>query len=464
MKKSVFTLCLAMALSACGSTEQPTINTVAEQNTETSPKNIIMIVADGMGPAYTTAYRYYRDNPETDTVEATIFDRYLVGMSSTYPDKVSGVVTDSAASATALASGVKTYNGAIGLDVNKQPVETVLEWAKKQGKKTGVVVTSQVNHATPASYLSHNESRQNYNAIADSYLDDGIKADVILGGGWQYFIRDDRNLVAEFKQQGFHYVDNYDALTELPNKPLLGLFADKGLPWALDDTNPNRLSVLTQSATQLLENPQGYFMLVEASQIDWGGHVNDVAAAMTEMDDLAATLEYLSSYVEQNPDTLVVLTADHSTGGFTIGANGKYAWQPEVLHKLTMSPQTIAKQLLEIDITLKEANKLLSFELTKKELMSLQQAKYEANEALQRYFSLSLAEQKLKKEPKATKYMHKAVTQLIDVRTNTGWTSSGHTGIDVPVFAFGPKSELFNGKLDNTDIAKTIFRLLGKNH
>ena len=133
-----------------------------------------MVVGDGMGPAYTTAYRYFSDNPETDLIEETVFDRHLVGMASTYPARVSGYVTDSAAAATALATGVKSYNGAIGLDVNKKSVESVLEWAKKQGKKTGVVVTSQVNHATPASYLAHNESRRNYNAIADSYIHKAI--------------------------------------------------------------------------------------------------------------------------------------------------------------------------------------------------------------------------------------------------------------------------------------------------
>jgi alkaline phosphatase len=99
------------------------------------PKNIIMVIGDGMGPAYTSAYRYFSDDPSTVLVEETVFDRHLIGLSSTYPDSVSGVVTDSAAGATALASGTKTYNGAIGLDVNKNRVESVLEFAKKQGKK-----------------------------------------------------------------------------------------------------------------------------------------------------------------------------------------------------------------------------------------------------------------------------------------------------------------------------------------
>ena len=110
---------------------------------------------------------------------------------------------------------------------------------------------------TPASYLTHNESRRNYNAIADSYIDDGIKADIILGGGWQYFIRDDRNLVNEFKSAGFHYIDNFQNLSTLPQQtPVLGLFADVALPWALDDNNENRLSTMTKAATEPLDSFQ----------------------------------------------------------------------------------------------------------------------------------------------------------------------------------------------------------------
>lgn len=429
-----------------------------------SPKNIIMIVGDGMGPAYTSAYRYFNDDPNTPNIEETVFDRHLVGMSSTYPASVSGYVTDSAAAATALATGIKSYNGAIGVNVNKKPVQTVLEWAKAHGKKTGIVVTSQINHATPASYLSHNESRQNYNQIADSYIDNGIKADLLLGGGWEYFIRQDRNLVEEFKQAGFHYIDTPNALTNLPkDKQVLGLFADQGLSWALDDNNKHRLSTMAKAATKHLENPNGFFMLIEASQIDWGGHSNDIAAAMTEMDDLAKTLEYLELYIEEHPDTLVVLTADHSTGGFTIGAKGQYKWQPDVLRTMVMSPRSISEKLVTTNITSQLTTKLFNFELTNEEIASLNNEKSAAQQAMITFTALSIEQQRSKKAPSIDNSLYKAVKIIIDNRTITGWTTGGHTGVDVPVFAMGKNSELFNGYQDNTDIAKKLFRLLGKN-
>lgn len=408
------------------------------------PRNVIMVVGDGMGPAYTTAYRYFADDKNTLDVEQTVFDRMLVGMASTYPARISGYVTDSAAGATALATGVKSYNGAIAVNVDKKPVSTVLEWAKEQGMKTGVAVTSQINHATPAGYSAHNESRKNYDQIADSYFDEKINdhfvLDVMLGGGWDYFIRDDRNLVAEFKKAGYQYVDNIaDLKTANSKQPLLGLFAEQGLDWALDMPPKQRLKTLTQAAVEHLENDQGFFLLVEASQIDWAGHSNDVGAAMSEMQDLAQTMTWLEQYVDAHPDTLLVLTADHSTGGFTIGANKIYRWEPQWLDNLQASPYAIAKQLMSAEKKSALAAELLGFSLNEEE-----KSKIEAIDTQDEEIA------------------YQTVKTLLDVRTNTGWTTGGHTGVDVPVFAKGPGSEMFRGMLNNTQVADNIFSLLGR--
>ena len=465
-KRSLVAACITFTLGACSVSPKSVLfaaDISPALNKEQSPKNIIMLVGDGMGPAYTTAYRYFTDDPETTEVEQTVFDRLLVGMSSTHPAQGSGYITDSAAAATALATGVKSYNGAISVDTNKQPVETVLERAKKQGKKTGVVVTSQVNHATPASYLTHNESRKNYDAIANSYIDEGIKADVIFGGGWQYFIRDDRNLVNEFTSAGFHYINNPEALKTLPpQKPILGLFADVALPWALDDVHKNRLSAMTKAATKQLENDRGYFLLIEASQIDWAGHSNDIASAMAEMDDLAKTMEYLEQYVEDHPDTLVVLTADHSTGGFSIAANGKYEWDPKVLRTMKHSPQKIAQNFVSTELTIQAISKQLNFVVTKQEVAILKRVKDQTLEKLKEFNMLNNASKQQQAKPNVEEAIYIAVKKLLDIRTNSGWTTSGHTAVDVPVFAMGAGSKQFQGKLDNTDIAKKIFSLLGK--
>ncbi len=423
-----------------------TLTLAADANTlsvNSKAKNIIMVVGDGMGPAYTTAYRYFKDDKSTPLVELTIFDQLLVGMASTYPILSQGYVTDSAAAATALATGHKTYNGAISVDTDKKALLTLMEQAKKLGKKTGLAVTSQINHATPAAYFSHNESRQNYNAIADSYFDNKIngqfKADVMLGGGTKYFIRDDRNLVEEFKAAGYQYTDNFSDLAKLnKSQAVLGLFAKKGLPWALDSKNANRLLTLSKTAIKHLENDQGYVLLIEASQIDWAGHDNNIAAAMGEMQDLATTLTWLKSYVESRDDTLLVVTADHSTGGLTIAANGVYRWQPEVIQNMSGTPSQISSQLAKNStFSQAEINQLFGFELTKEE-----------------HETLATIHDK--------KSFHQQIKNIIDYRTNTGWTTGGHTGVDVQVFATGVGAQAFSGHQTNTDIATKIFAILAQ--
>ncbi len=409
------------------------------------PKNIIYVISDGMGPVYTTGYRYFADDKSTPKVDKTVFDRLHVGSASTYPAAISGVVTDSAAAATALSTGVKSYNGAIGVDVDKKNIPTILEMAKQKGMKTGVAVTSQVNHATPAAFITHNESRKNYNEIAESYFDQRIDgqftADVILGGGTQYFQREDRDLVGEFIGAGYEYVNNIDDLPSVqPDKPLLGLFAPVGLPWALDYPQKKRLLHLAQAAVKSLENDKGFFLLVEASQVDWAGHANDVAAAMGEMADLAETLEWLEAYVDNNPDTLLVVTADHSTGGISLARDRAYIWKPEFIHKLEHSPAIIAQKLVLKPAGVqreKLAKQLLPLEFEDEELAALK-----------------------KLTPVDQQSAYNWVKSVIDRETHTGWTTGGHTAVDVPVLAKGLGADAFIGHQDNTEIAKKLIRVL----
>ncbi|MCK8044908.1 alkaline phosphatase [Shewanella sp. 1CM18E] len=397
------------------------------------PKNMIIMVGDGMGPAYTSAYRYYQNNPDTEEIEQTVFDRLLVGMASTYPARQSGFVTDSAASATALATGVKSYNGAISVDVNKRPLTTIMQMAKERGMATGVAVTSQVNHATPAAYLAHNESRRNYDEIAKSYLDSD--ADVILGGGQKYF---SEALLEQFKAKGYQHIDDFSQLSSITQGKVLGLFAEVQLPWVIDKQESTQLSLLTQKALDLLsQNDKGFVLLVEGSLIDWAGHNNDIATAMGEMHGFANAIEVVEQFVRANPDTLMVVTADHNTGGLSIGANGEYAWDTQLLQGIKASPASIAEQAIAIDSWQTLINDKLGFEVTDTELQRLSNARMQGKQALET-----------------------SLKQLIDTRSFTGWTTTGHTGGDVQVFAAGPAADLFKGNQDNTDIAEKMMSLL----
>lgn len=432
--KSIFSLFVALIFSVPASAiENPTPDTNVPSAGPARPKNIIIMIGDGMGPAYTSAFRYFKDNPETQEIEQTVFDRLLVGMASTYPDRSSGYVTDSAAAATALATGRKSYNGAISVDVNKRPIATLMEKAKALGLATGIAVSSQVNHATPAAFLTHNESRKNYLEIAQSYLD--TDTDVILGGGKDYFSED---LLAQFVAKGYEYVADITTLDQVSSPKVIGLFAPVQLPWAVNDKEGRQLSTLTQNALKLLsQHEQGFVLLVEGSLIDWAGHNNDIVSAMGEMQEFSASIEVVEQFARQQKDTLVVITADHNTGGLSIGANGEYAWHPEVIQGVQASPDVIAKQALETEAWLSLFTKLVGFEPVDGEWAELLKAKEKGQEA----FTL-------------------AISRLIDKRSGTGWTTFGHTALDVPVFATGPGAKLFFGFQDNIDIANKIFSLL----
>ncbi|WP_299491160.1 alkaline phosphatase [uncultured Shewanella sp.] len=437
-KKYTGKLCLSVILSVYSLfssnllAAEPSLQ-LEENPAPSRPNNIIIMIGDGMGPAYTTAYRYYQDNPDTEEIEHTVFDRLLVGMSSTHPTSSEGIVTDSAAAATALASGRKTYNGAVGVDKDKQVLISIMQLAKQQGMSTGIAVTSQVNHATPAAFLSQNESRRNYDEIARSYLNSDV--DVILGGGQKYF---PPALIEQFKHKGYQYISQFSQLNTLTQPKVLGLFAEVELPWAINNKKAHFLTQETQTALRLLsKNPKGFILLVEGSLIDWAGHNNDIVNAMGEMAEFANAIEAAEQFAREHNDTLLVITADHSTGGLSIGANNVYAWNAQLIKGIKTSPETIAQTVMDNNDWQQNTSKQLGFELTDTEITQLKTAKeHDIRQLLE------------------------VINTIISYRSHTGWTSHGHTGVDIQVFATGPGSALFQGHQDNTDIANKMISLL----
>ena len=188
-----------------------------------------------------------------------------------------------------MSAGIKTYNAAIAVDNDKAEVKTVLEQAK--GKSTGLVATSEITHATPAAFGAHDISRKNMDAIANDYFDEKIKGkhkvDVMLGGGVKNFVRKDRNLTEEFKKSGYSYVTDRDQLLNDKNDQILGLFAPGGLDKMIDrnEKTPSLEEMTNAAIERLNKNKNGFFLMVEGSQIDWAGHDNDIVGAMSEMED-----------------------------------------------------------------------------------------------------------------------------------------------------------------------------------
>jgi alkaline phosphatase len=416
-------------------------------NNNADIKNVIVLIGDGMGVSYTSAYRYLKNDPSTKIAEKTAFDQYLVGQQMTYPEDPAQNVTDSASAATAMSAGIKTYNNAIAVDNDGSEVKTVLEAAKEQGKATGLVATSEITHATPASFGSHDHSRKNMNSIADDYYDEMVngehKVDVMLGGGVSNFVRNDRNLTEEFKNDGFSYVTNKEELLKDTNKQVLGLFATGGLPKMIDrPAETPSLEEMTNAAIfRLSQDKDGFFLMIEGSQVDWAGHDNDIVGAMSEMEDFEKAYKAAIEFAKKDKHTLVVATADHSTGGYSIGADGIYNWFGEPIKAAKRTPDFMAEEIAKgagVEETLKKYIDQNVLALTSEEIQSV-----EAAAATKKVLDID-----------------NAIENIFNKRSHTGWTTGGHTGEDVPVYAFGPSSEKFAGQIDNTDIAKNVFDVL----
>nr|WP_307254249.1 alkaline phosphatase [Croceifilum oryzae] len=406
-------------------------------------RNVIVLIGDGMGPSYMTAYRYFKDDPKTKVKESTAFDPYLVGMQTTYPEDEHENITDSASAATAMSAGVKTYNNAIAVDNDQSEVKTVLEEAKEKGKSTGLVATSEITHATPAAFGAHDISRKNMDAIADDYYNELIqgkhKVDVLLGGGLNNFVRKDQNLVEKFKKDGYSYVTNREDLTRNQSKQVLGLFAPGGLDKKIDrNTNTPSLQEMTKSAIDRLnQNEKGFFLMVEGSQIDWAGHDNDIVGAMSEMQDFEKAFQAAIDFAKTDKHTLVVTTADHSTGGLSVGANGEYNFHPESLRAAKKTPDYMAAQIASGKSVEETLSTYIDLDLTSSEIQSVKKAS---------------------KNKKADD-IDQAIEKIFNTRSYTGWTTDGHTGEEVPVYAFGPGKERFAGLNDNTKLADEIFAI-----
>ncbi|MBD2809858.1 alkaline phosphatase [Xenorhabdus sp. Vera] len=404
-------------------------------------KNIIYMIGDGMGVSYLSAFRYYNDDPNTVEVEDTVFDDIWVGMVSTYPRKLYHI-TDSAAGGTALATGEKTLNGFVGMNSDQQPLESILSLASNKGFKTGMIVTSSVTGATPASFLTSNISRKNKHQIAKNYITDismeKNKFDLLLGGGKKYFYQNGNELIDNAIQKKIYYVDKFEKLKNSTKLPVLGLFADEGLPFYIDHRTPD-LPMMTEYALEKLKNPSGFVLVIESSQIDWCGHANDIVCAMNEMKEFSDTVKLVKKFVDNNKDTLLVITADHSTGGLSIGAKRRNIWNPSLIKKMKTSVSNLTELLINNNNIEKIWNEKVGFPLDENIKKEIGEKKINGRYILEEY-----------------------LIELINSLTNTGWTTKNHTGEDVPLLAYGSGSLHFSKCLDNTQIALRFKKIISE--
>jgi alkaline phosphatase len=276
------------------------------------------MVGDGMGLSQVTAGRTYKGSLELEKFK-------VVGLVLThaYGDEY---ITDSAASASAMATGVLTYNGAIAVDPDGERLETSMERAQKLGKKTGVVVTCSITHATPACFVAHVPSREMESEIAAQIARSGT--DLYLGGGREWFLpigdggrrHDGENLVEDMQTRGFSYVSTpseFEALDLKGAKKVLGLFAENHPPEA-QKRDPSLVEMTAAALEFLSASQNGFYLIVEGSQIDWAGHDHDSDQILVEVADFDDAVGEVLRFAERNPETLVIVTADHETGGYSL--------------------------------------------------------------------------------------------------------------------------------------------------
>ncbi len=318
MKLSAFFLILLLLPLACKApaTTPPAAGAAATNRSVTArPKNVILLIGDGMGLTQITAAMIRNNN----RLEIEQFP--VVGLHKSY--SADDLITDSASGATAFSTGKKTYNAAIAVDTDTMPLTTILEEAEARGLATGLVATSTIVHATPASFIAHNKSRNNYEEIAADFLK--TEVDLFIGGGKRYFDRrsDGRDLVKELKQRNYVVLDylGKDVGDVRPDtrRNFAYLTADGDpLPAAQGRDYLPAASELAMTFPQERGGENGFFLMIEGSQIDWGGHANNTEYIITEMLDFDRAIGRVLEFARRDGETLVVLTADHETGGFSI--------------------------------------------------------------------------------------------------------------------------------------------------
>ncbi len=312
MRAGALVVLLAGGLAGCASSGAEFEGTPMAKS-EPAPPRVILFIGDGVGASYWTAARFASDSLAVDA-----FD--VMGLVDTR--SASHKVTDSAAGATVYATGVRTYNGAVGVGPDSLPRRTVLEVAEERGMATGLVATSTITHATPASFGAHVVSRAMQPEIARQLARQEIE--VLLGGGRRFFdgsAEGASNLLPEL-QRRYAYVETAEQLSALALdtvEALLGLFAADGMDRAIDGRTPT-LADMTRAALAVLHrDPDGFFLMVEGSQPDWRGHANEPLEAVTaEMLDYDRAIGVALEYQERNPETLIVVVADHETGGLAL--------------------------------------------------------------------------------------------------------------------------------------------------
>lgn len=442
-------------------------------------KYVFYFIGDGMGlNQVNTTEMYLGEQQGRIGTEPLCFASFPVaGMATTF--SASNSITDSAAGGTALATGVKTYNGAIGVDADKERVMSVAERAKRAGKKVGVTTSVSVDHATPAAFYGHQPDRSMYYEIALQLPEAGF--DFYAGSGFlkparTFDKKDAPSIYPIIEQAGYTIargIDEYQAKAGDADKMVLiqkdGTDASS-LPYAIDRNEGDlTLAQITESAIDFLsrDNKKGFFLMVEGGKIDWACHSNDPATMVKEVIDMDNAVRVAYEFYKKHPkETLIVITADHETGGLGLG-NSNYTLNLKSLDCQKQSVDLLSRALT--DLRKAKGNKATWEDV--KALLTERMGfwgeltpTWEQEKMLRDEFESSFVRNKVVFEESLyskTEPLAAVAKKVLSQMSKLGWTTGSHSAEYVPVFAVGAGSKLFMGKMDNTDIPKRIAKAAG---
>ena len=433
----------------------------------TSPaKNLIWIIADGMGPelmgffmegARSGAMRDYKKNV---TAMEQLLNAGEQGLFFNNTQRT--IVTDSAAAATQMATGRWSLPGRIGLDYQGNSVENLLELAKKKGKAIGVISDAYVTDATPAGFTAHVQNRREKTEIARQQL--ALAPEVILGGGKKYFSDEkNENLLTQASRQGYQIVFDKKALAKVHQGRVLGLFADQGMPMAVEmHAHPQTpgLVQMTQKALELLARDEdGFVLMVEAGKIDWAAHANDAGATLAELKELDKVIDAAQAFAKQHPGTFIYLNADHDTGlGSFVYQNldnsgaAHKTRQGEVLYKGNVfygnfdTYAKLEKQRRSLYYLQQEWEKLPAEKLTPSFIQK------QLSKALGYPVDMSEFEN-VSDVP--------GIFKQLNTQYGLAWATQTHSAAVLIGVAYGPGQEKFKGVYHNTEILPKLKTVLG---
>lgn len=445
-------------------------------------KYVFYFIGDGMGVNQVQGTELFQGEMKGEiAIEPLCFTQFPVSTVATTFSATNGV-TDSAAAGTALATGNKTKNGAIGvLKDLETPVNSVAIWAKNSGRKVGVATSVSVDHATPAAFYAHEAGRGSYyNIGADLYA-----AGFDFYAGSDFMEPDNKkdksakNLYKMADEYGYSIARGYNDYTKKSAKAdKMILFQSEeasskdrsAIPYAIDRTEKDlTLEEITRSAIDFLSKDlsKGFFLMVEGGKIDWACHSNDAATAFREVQDLDKAIRQAYEFYKQHPDeTLIVVTADHETGGIVLGT-GEYRLNLKVLDNQKMSESGFTKVLNALRKKYKNNVPWEAVKTALKENFGFWdeiKLSEKQEERLVNVYENTLKGQNAKMEKSEyarDEALAAEAKRIVSEIALIGWTSGGHSAGYVPVFAIGAGAENFSGRLDNTQIPALIAKSAG---